>query len=213
MLGEKRRIFRALHESGCFVLPNPWDVGSARYLASLGFKALATTSAGAAWSLGLCRRRGAAGGHARPYQRNRRGERSAGQCRLSCRLAVEPEGVAENVQRCVATGVAGLSIEDATGEARAPLFDPELAVERIAAARAAIDASGERHAAGGAGGMLSHRPSTPLEEAIRRLTAFAEAGADCLYAPGADDGRRHRRDRHGGRAKAGQRSGAQSRRT
>lgn len=180
----KRRVFRALHEGGCFVMPNPFDIGSARYLQSRGFKALATTSSGAAWSLG----------------------HSDGGVPLDAMLAhiaaivqatdvpvnadfmdgyaERPEDVAANVARCVATGVAGLSIEDATGDPANPLYAFDHAVARVATARAAIDASG-------ADVLLTARAEcyltghqAPLAEAIRRLTAFAEAGADCLYAPG-----------------------------
>jgi 2-methylisocitrate lyase-like PEP mutase family enzyme len=183
-VAEKRRSFRALHESGCFVLPNPWDVGSARYLQSLGFKALATTSAGAAWVLGypdgglpldamLDHCRAIVGATDLPVNAD-----------FLTGYASAPEGVAKNVARCIDTGVAGLSIEDATGDKREPLFDFVLAVERIVAARRAVDAAG-----GGAilvaraECFLTGHPE-PLKEAIKRLTAFAEAGADCLYAPG-----------------------------
>lgn len=181
---EKRQTFRTLHEAGCFVIPNPWDTGSALYLQSLGFKALATTSAGAAWSLGY-----ADGGVPLDLMLEH--------CRMLAEAAdvpvnadflagyaVRPEDVAANVRRCVATGIAGLSIEDSTGDAAAPLFGFDLAVERIRAARAAIDGSGS-------GVLLVARAECyltghpdPLSEATRRLTAFAEAGADVLYAPG-----------------------------
>jgi 2-methylisocitrate lyase-like PEP mutase family enzyme len=184
-LAEKRRTFRALHESGCFVLPNPWDVGSARYLASLGFRALATTSAGAAWSLGLA-------DGAVPLEAMLDHIRAIVDATdlpvnadFLAGFAREPVGVAQTVRRCVETGVAGLSIEDATGDAAAPLFDSSLAVQRIAAARAAIDGTG------GAALLVARTECfltghpDPLDEAIRRLIAFAEAGADCLYAPGA----------------------------
>ncbi|CAN5120653.1 isocitrate lyase/phosphoenolpyruvate mutase family protein [soil metagenome] len=183
-VAEKRRTFCALHESGCFVLPNPWDIGSARYLQSLGFKALATTSAGAAWSLGypdggmpldamLDHFRAIVGATDLPVNAD-----------FLAGYASAPEGVAKSVAQCIATGVAGLSIEDATGDKREPLFDFVLAVERIVAARRAVDAAG-----GGtilvarAECFLTGHPQ-PLKEAIKRLTAFAEAGADCLYAPG-----------------------------
>lgn len=182
---ERRRTFRALHESGCFVLPNPWDVGSARYLRSLGFKALATTSSGAAWSLG--RSDGAV--PLEPMLDHIGAIVAATDLPVNADFlagfATAPDRVAANVERCVATGVAGLSIEDATGDPAAPLFDFGLAVERIAAARAAIDAAGGSVLlVARAECFLTGHPD-PLDEAIRRLIAFAEAGADCLYAPGA----------------------------
>ena len=181
----RRRVFRRLHESGCFVIPNPWDRGSAAFLVQLGFRALATTSAGFAWSLG--RRDGGVGleealDHFRdlaaavPVPVNADFEGG---------FAVEPERVAENVARAAATGVAGLSIEDSTGDAAEPLYPFSLAVERVRAARAAIDASaqaGEVLLTARSEGFIRGRPDLP--ETIRRLTAFAEAGADCLYAPG-----------------------------
>ena len=184
-VAERRQIFRALHESGCFVLPNPWDVGSARYLAGLGYKALATTSSGAAWSLG----RPDGGVALGPMLDHIRALVEATDLPVNADFlagfATAPEAVAENVRRCIETGAAGLSIEDATGDDGAPLFDFALAVERIAAARAAIDA-------GGGDVLLVARSEcyltghpTPLKEAIGRLRAFSEAGADCLYAPGA----------------------------
>ena len=180
----RRAAFRKLHESGCFVIPNPWDIGTARYLRHLGFKALATTSGGFAFSRGL----------------------QDGTVSLDAMLthiaeivssvdlpinadfesgyAYEPDGVAQNVRLCVETGVAGLSIEDATGNPEKPLYDFELAVDRIKAARAAIDSSG-------ADVLLTARAecflvghADPLRESIRRLQAYAAAGADVLYAPG-----------------------------
>jgi 2-methylisocitrate lyase-like PEP mutase family enzyme len=183
-VAEKRGTFRALHESGCFVLPNPWDVGSARYLASLGFKALATTSAGAAWSLGLAD--GAVPLKAMLDHISAIVEATdlPVNADFLAGFARAPEGVAENVRRCVETGVAGLSIEDATGDAAAPLFDSSLAIGRVAAARAAIDASGENVLLVARTECYLTGHPDPLDEAIRRLIAFAEAGADCLYAPG-----------------------------
>jgi 2-methylisocitrate lyase-like PEP mutase family enzyme len=183
-VSEKRRKFRSLHESGCFVIPNPWDVGSTRHLEGLGFKALATTSAGAAWSLGY-----ADGGV--PLEAMLEHIRTIVEATdlpvnadFLGGFATAPEAVADNVIRCIGTGVAGLSIEDSTHDPAAPLHDFDLALERIEAARAAIDASGS-------GALLVARAecfltghAEPLKEAIRRLTAFAEAGADCLYAPG-----------------------------
>jgi 2-methylisocitrate lyase-like PEP mutase family enzyme len=183
-VAEKRRTFRALHEQGCFVIPNPWDVGSARYLQSLGFKALATTSSGAAWSMGH------ADGEV-PIDtmlEHIRMLSAASDVPVNADFlggfAVEPEDVAENVRRCVETGCAGLSIEDSTGDPAKPLFDFDLAVERIRAARAEIDATGgETLLVGRAECFLTAHPE-PLKEAVRRLVAYAEAGADCLYAPG-----------------------------
>ncbi len=184
-VAEKRQTFRALHESGCFVLPNPWDVGSARYLASLGFKALATTSSGAAWSLGQA-------DGAVPLEAMLDHIRAIVEATdlpvnadFLAGFAEAPEDVAANVRRCIDAGVAGLSIEDSTGDEAAPLFDFALAVERVAAARAAIDiAGGDVLLVARAECFLTGHPD-PLDEAIRRLIAFAEAGADCLYAPGA----------------------------
>jgi 2-methylisocitrate lyase-like PEP mutase family enzyme len=182
---EKRRDFRRLHETGCFVIPNPWDIGGARVLQALGFKAIATTSAGLAFSLGLpdnavardlvldhCR----AMAEASDLPVNADFENG---------FADRPEVVAENVRLCVATGVAGLSIEDATGKSEQPLYDFDLAVERIKAARAAIDATGGDTILVARSEVFFTKHAEPLGEAIRRLTAFAEAGADCLYAPGA----------------------------
>ena len=179
----KRIQFRALHASGCFVIPNPWDVGSAIALESLGFPALATTSAGMAWSMGR-----ADGGV-------RRDEVLAHLAALASRTDVplnadfenafahDPAGVAANVALAVATGVAGLSVEDSTGDAAEPLYDFDLAVARIAAARAAIDKTGaDVFLTARSEGFIRGRPD--LTETIRRLTAFAEAGADCLFAPG-----------------------------
>ena len=182
-IAEKRAAFRALHETGCFVIPNPWDPGGARRLEKLGFKALASTSAGYAWSRG----------------------REDGQ--LSCEevlahlkdlceatdlpvnadfeagFADEPEGVAENVLRAINTGVAGLSIEDRTER---NLYGLRLAVERIRAARKSIDDSGQDVLlVGRTEGFFIGR--SDLKDAIDRLTAYADAGADCLYAPGITD--------------------------
>ncbi len=184
-VAERRQIFRALHESGCFVLPNPWDVGSARYLASLGYHALATTSSGAAWSLGQ-----ADGAVAlEPMLDHIRALVEATDLPVNADFlsgfAAAPEAVAENVRRCADTGTAGLSIEDASGDDAAPLFDFTLAVERIAAARAAIDASGSDVMLVARSECYLTGHATPLKEAVHRLATFAEAGADCLYAPGA----------------------------
>ena len=182
-VAEKRRTFRRLHETGCFVTPNPWDVGSARYLQSLGFQALATTSAGAAFALAL-----ADGAVPRDAMLAHIGALAAVSdvpvnADFGNGYADEPDEVGRNVQLCVATGVAGLSIEDSTGDRTRPLYEVELAVQRVRAARAAIDASGEDVVlTGRAEGMLGHDPD--LERTIARLSAYSEAGADCLYAPG-----------------------------
>lgn len=180
---EKRQRFRELHRQGCFVIPNPWDTGSAMALQSLGFQALASTSSGMAWSLGrpdngvelervLAHLENVVKAVDLPVNADFEGG-----------FAVSPEGVAANVARAIETGVAGLSIEDSTGDSEAPLYDFELAVERVAAARAAIDAAGgEVLLTARSEGFFIGRPD--LEETVRRLQAFAEAGADCLYAPG-----------------------------
>jgi 2-methylisocitrate lyase-like PEP mutase family enzyme len=179
---DRIRAFRQLHESGCFVIPNPWDVGSARLLAQLGFPAVATTSAGLAWSLGhadnrvtleavLAHLRSLAEAISIPINADFEGG-----------FAVQPEDVAVNVRAAAETGIAGLSIEDSTGDAATPLFEFELAVERIRAARQAIDESGTGVIlTGRSEGFRFGRPD--LAETIRRLTAYAEAGAECLYAP------------------------------
>jgi 2-methylisocitrate lyase-like PEP mutase family enzyme len=180
---EKRAAFRKLHETGCFVLPNPWDVGGARALQHLGFKAIASTSAGYAWAIG------------RPDNRvtvDDVCEHLTALCKavdlpvnadFEGGFAHKPEKVAVNVARAVATGVAGLSIEDSTGDQANPLYERALAIERIKAARAAIDADNS-------GALLVGRCEAflvgvpDLSMAIDRLNAYAEAGADCLYAPG-----------------------------
>ncbi len=175
--------FRRLHEAGCFVIPNPWDAGSARVLAQLGFPALATTSSGFAWSQGardnhvsldqaLACFRSIADSVDVPVN----GDFEGG-------FAIEPENVSANVARAVETGIAGLSIEDSTGDPSNPLFDFALAVERIKAARHAIDHGGTAVLlTGRSEGFIVGRPD--LSETIRRLIAYADAGAECLYAPG-----------------------------
>jgi len=174
--------FHRLHAAGCFVMPNPWDAGSARALAQLGFPALATTSAGFAWTLGrsdnrvtldeaLAHLRAIAAAVSVPVNADFEGG-----------FAVEPERVAEHVKLAAATGIAGLSIEDSTGDEAHPLYDFELAVERIRAARSAIDESGTGLVlTGRSEGFLWGRPD--IDETARRLAAYAGAGADCLYAP------------------------------
>jgi len=191
--------FRALHESDCFVLPNPWDAGSAIYLERLGFKALATTSAGFAFSKGypdgpefvsrdlmLEHFREIVEATSLPVNAD-----------FQNGYADDPEGVAESVKLCVATGVAGLSIEDNSGQSEEPLYDFDLALERIKAARKAIDALSEPPAVAGgpkSSVVLTARceawlvgDADPLNTSIERLVAFADAGADCLYAPGVRD--------------------------
>ncbi|HEX3552167.1 MAG TPA: isocitrate lyase/phosphoenolpyruvate mutase family protein [Thermoanaerobaculia bacterium] len=178
--------FRKLHASGCFVIPNPWDAGTARYLQHLGFEALATTSAGFAFTRGLPDEvaaipRDTMLSHIRevvaatPLPVN---------ADFQSGYAHEPEGVAANVALCVATGVAGLSIEDATGDAAKPLYEDRLAVDRIRAARSAIDASGmPALLTARCEAWLVGQPD-PARVALARLVAYAEAGADCLFAPG-----------------------------
>jgi 2-methylisocitrate lyase-like PEP mutase family enzyme len=182
-IGDKRRTFRDLHESGCFVIPNPWDTGSARYLQSLGFKALATTSSGYAWSQGrpdngisrdvvLAHLRDMVAATDLPVNAD-----------FESGFASDAAGVGESVRIAIDTGVAGLSIEDSTGDAANPLFDIDVAVQRISAARKAIDkAGGDTLLVGRAECFFVGRPD--LDEAIKRLQAYANAGADCLYAPG-----------------------------
>ena len=180
---EKCRTFRALHETGCFVIPNPWNIGSARYLEGLGFKALATTSSGYAHSQGLpdgAHTSAEALAHFRDIVNATNLPVNAD---FENGYADDPLQMAENVARCVATGVAGLSIEDATGDDAHPLYDFDTAVERVKVARAAIDRSGSKVVfTARTEGFIRDRPD--LDETIRRLKAFADAGADCLYSPG-----------------------------
>jgi 2-methylisocitrate lyase-like PEP mutase family enzyme len=180
---DKRRTFHELHQSGCFVIPNPWDVGSACFLQSLGFKALASTSSGFAWS--QAQRDGA-------LSRDRvlahlREMVAATDVPLNADFengyATDAAGVAESVRLAVETGVAGLSIEDSTGDAARPLFDLDTALARMRAARRAIDQAGaDTLLVGRAECFLVGRPD--MDETIARLKAYAQAGADCLYAPG-----------------------------
>jgi 2-methylisocitrate lyase-like PEP mutase family enzyme len=181
----RREAFRALHSSGCFVIPNPWDTGTSRYLRHLGYKALATTSAGLAFSQGL------PDSEAVPRDAVLRhmAEIVAAtdlpvNADFEAGYADSPDGVALSVTLCVATGVAGLSIEDATGDRANPLYDLPTAVERLKAARSAIDDSESGVIlVGRAECFLTGHPD-PLKESIRRLEAYASAGADVLYAPG-----------------------------
>lgn len=179
-------VFRSLHSSGCFVLPNPWDVGTAVYLRHLGFKALATTSAGFAFSQGLPDSVSAVPrdlmlAHIREVVEATPLPVNAD---FQTGYADEPEGVAANVALCIATGVAGLSIEDATGNNAVPLYEFGLAVERIRAARAAIDASGIPVVLTARCEAWLVGQAEPTRVARERLVAFADAGADCLFAPG-----------------------------
>ena len=180
---DKRARFRRLHEQGCFILPNPWDVGSAKWLERLGFPALATTSSGAAWAKGR-----PDGGLALDEVLDHLTELAQAvdiplNADFMHGFAGDADGVGRNVALAVATGVAGLSIEDSTGDPAQPLFGLEEAVDRIRAARCAIDESGPGAVlTGRCEGFLVGRPD--LKETINRLVAYAEAGADCLYAPG-----------------------------
>ena len=183
----RRAAFRKLHESGCFLIPNPWDAGSAHALEVLGFKALATTSSGFAWSRGMT-------DHSPGV------ETVLAHCReivAASRLPVnvdfedgharDLDGLKKNVRACIDTGIAGLSIEDSTGDPSHPLYDFGEAVARIRAARAAIDASGEDVMLIGRAECFLVGHADPLPESLKRLRAYAEAGADCLYAPGTTD--------------------------
>jgi 2-methylisocitrate lyase-like PEP mutase family enzyme len=177
------QAFHRLHESGCFVVANPWDVGSARLLEQLGFSALATTSAGFAWSVG-CHDNGVTIDQALAhYAAVVAAVHLPVSADFERAFATEPEEVARNVTRACATGLAGLSVEDSTHDAARPLFEFDLAVERVRAARRAIDATGTGALlTGRSEGFIAGRPD--LRETIRRLQAYAEAGADCLFAPG-----------------------------
>lgn len=182
-VAEKRAAFRALHASGCFVLPNPWDAGSARYLESAGFKALATTSSGFAWSRGLADNhvsRDAVLAHLREIVAATDLPVNAD---FESGFGADAAGVAQSVGLAVDTGIAGLSIEDSTGNADSPLLPLHVAVERMKAARSAIDArGGDTLLIGRAENFVVGLPD--LDDAIARLKAYAQAGADCLYAPG-----------------------------
>jgi len=184
----RRKAFRALHERGCFVIPNPWDVGSARYLQHLGFPALATTSAGFAFSQGL-----PDSGDDAVISRDRTlGYISSITAAVDLPVSADflsgygrqPEDVAESVTRCVTTGVAGLSIEDATGDLASPMYELSVAVERVGAARRAIDRSGEDVLLTARAECYHVGHPDPFRESVRRLQAYAAAGADVLFAPG-----------------------------
>lgn len=181
-----RARFKTLHESGCFVIPNPWDVGSARALVALGFDAVATTSAGFAWSAGRSDYAVTLEDALEHFRQIAAAVDVPVNADFEGAFAVEPAGVAANVARAVKTGIAGVSVEDRTQDADAPLLGFALAVERISAARAAIDAAAATALLiARTEGFVVGRPDLP--ETITRLTAFAEAGADCLYAPGIRD--------------------------
>jgi 2-methylisocitrate lyase-like PEP mutase family enzyme len=180
-ISARRAQFRTLHESGCFVIPNPWDIGSAKYLELLGFKALATTSSGFAFTLGLSDE-----GLVADAVINHVAELVAAtdipvSADFQAGYADTAEGVAENVRQCAEAGAAGLSIEDATGDRENPLFELQEAVERISAAKEALAGSGVM-LTGRAEGFIVGRPY--LDDVLRRLRAYSEAGADVLFAPG-----------------------------
>ncbi|HET6625415.1 MAG TPA: isocitrate lyase/phosphoenolpyruvate mutase family protein [Nocardioidaceae bacterium] len=179
---DRTAAFHRLHSSGCFVMANPWDVGSARALEQLGFNALATTSAGMAWTLGRADNQATLG----QVLSHLRAVVDAVQVPVNADFeggfAVDPDQVAANVTSAVETGIAGLSIEDSSGDQANPLFEHDLAVERVRAARRAIDESGTGVLlTGRSEGFVCGRPD--IDETIRRLRAYADAGADCLYAP------------------------------
>jgi len=182
-VADKRRTFQELHRTGCFVIPNAWDLGSARFLESLGFKALATTSSGFAWSQGR-----PDGGVSRERVLAHLAELVAGtdvpaNADFESGFARDARGVGESVRLAVASGVAGLSIEDSTGDPGHPLYDLDQALERLRAARQAIDElGGDTLLVARSEGFVVGRPD--LEETIARLRAYTGAGADCLYAPG-----------------------------
>lgn len=182
-IADKRRDFRRLHESGCFLIPNPWEVGSARWLQGLGFKALATTSSGFAWSRGR-----PDNGITRDMALTHLAEMVAAtdlpiNADFESGFADSAAGVQESVRLALGTGVAGLSIEDSTGRADEPLMPLAEAVERLRAARRAVDqAGGDALLVGRSEGFIVGRPD--LAETVARLRAYADAGADCLYAPG-----------------------------
>lgn len=182
-IADKRRTFHRLHEHGCFVIPNPWDVGSARFLQGLGFKALASTSSGFAWSHGH-----ADGAMSRDRVLEHLSDMvEATDLPINADFengyAPDAAGVGESVRLAVNTGIAGVSIEDSTGNAAEPLFDLDTAVARVRAARQSIDKHGpDTLLVGRAECFLVGKPD--LDETIKRLKAYASAGADCLYAPG-----------------------------
>jgi len=180
---EKRKIFRKLHDDGCFVIPNPWNVGSARYLQGLGFPALATTSSGYAHSQGYADGALDAAAVLAHFAELAAATDVPLNADFEDGLADDLDGLVQNVTRCVATGVAGLSIEDSPNSGAIPLYPIDIAVARVKAARAAIDrASGDVVFTARAEGFIRGVPD--LDDVIRRLRAFKDAGADCFYAPG-----------------------------
>src|SRR6188508_2158615 len=182
-VAEKRATFRKLHESGCWMIPNPWDVGSARYLQGLGFKALASTSSGFAWSVAHADNAVGVDMVLKHLAEIVAATDVPVNADFEGGYADDPAGVARNVTRCCETGVAGLSIEDSTGKKEKPLYDIPFAVERMKAARAAIDkAAPDVMLTGRAEGFISGVPD--LDQMIARLQAYSAAGADVLYAPG-----------------------------
>jgi 2-methylisocitrate lyase-like PEP mutase family enzyme len=179
---DKCRAFRKLHESGCFVIPNPWNIGSARYLEGLGYKAIATTSSGHAHAQGLPDGAEPVDDVLAHYRELTGAVDIPLNADFENGYADTLDGVAKNVSRCIETGVAGLSIEDFSGDEKNPIYGFDEAVARVKAARAAIDKAG--------GGLvftarcenfLHGRPD--LDDTIKRLKAYSAAGADCLYAP------------------------------
>src|ERR1700691_2965993 len=180
---DKRKTFRKLHEAGCFVIPNPWNVGSARYLQGLGFKALATTSSGHAHSQGYADGAQSIDDVLAHYRELAEATDVPLNADFENGFADDPDGVAENVTRCIATGVAGLSIEDSPNNATTPLYDFDRSVARVKAARAAIDrAGGDVVFTARAENFIRGVPD--LDNVVRKLKVYAAAGADCLYAPG-----------------------------
>jgi 2-methylisocitrate lyase-like PEP mutase family enzyme len=180
---DKRHTFHKLHEAGCFVIPNPWNVGTARYLQGLGFKALATTSSGHSHSEGYADGAQSLEDVLDHFHKIAEAADVPLNADFENGYAHDPAGVAKNVARCIETGVAGLSIEDFTGDNDNPLYDFDLAVARVKAARAAIDkAGGDVVFTARSEGFIKNRPD--LDETIRRIKAFVAAGADCIYTPG-----------------------------
>jgi 2-methylisocitrate lyase-like PEP mutase family enzyme len=180
---DKRHTFHKLHEAGCFVIPNPWNVGTARYLQGLGFKALATTSSGHAHSEGYADGAQSLEDVLDHFHKIAEAADVPLNADFENGYAHDPADVAKNVARCIETGVAGLSIEDFTGDNDNPLYDFDLAVARVKAARAAIDkAGGDVVFTARSEGFIKNRPD--LDETIRRIKAFVAAGADCIYTPG-----------------------------
>jgi 2-methylisocitrate lyase-like PEP mutase family enzyme len=185
-LDDKCRVLRTLHAEGCFVVPNPWDPGSAVLLEQLGFRALATTSSGFAWSIGRADNHVPLDEALAHYRAMSGAVRVPVSADFEGAFAIEPDEVAANVMAASATGLAGLSIEDSSKNRAAPLFDFDLAVERVRAARGAIDEGpAPLVLTARSEGFIVGRPD--LEETIRRLIAFAGAGADCVFAPGIHD--------------------------